>query len=164
MWLKLVLIFFVFLLLDIHYSVAQNDSVNADKSAGEKVSWVANGFLQDEARLWTAPLRFKRKDWLVAVPVVISTLAIIRYDETIQKEVQDFRVQHQWVGQVSPVVTWAGDGKVVAPISLLIYSGGMLFKDQKLQQTGAIAMQALMHAAIISQGIKIITSSCNYNT
>jgi len=155
---KLLLLAFTISIFNVQYSLAQNDSIKIEMVAKENKIWVGKSFLQDEAKLWTSPLRFNKKDWIVAVPVILSALVIIRYDESIHRGFMDFKSDHQWVKDVSPKITLAGDGRVIAPASALLYAGGLIFKDQKLQQTGALAMQALLHSAIISQVIKIITA------
>ncbi len=146
--------FFIQLFYFIHFSYAQVDDSTIQ---GEKI-WLVKSIIQDEAKLWTSPLRYKKKDWLIAAPIISSTFFLIQYDESISKRIKELKLQHQGVKNVSPILSLGGDGKIAVPASVLLYAGGMIFKDTKLKQTGMLSMQAMLHAAIISQVLKMITS------
>ena len=137
---------------------AQDVNIQTDTSTSQKKIFIVKGYIQDEAKLWTSPLHYKKNDWFIAAPVIAVSLVLFKYDESIFQNFKNYKLQHQWVKDASPWVTAFGDGKVAVPISVLLYSGGEIFKDQKLKQTGTLAMQSMAHAAIISQIIKMAAS------
>jgi len=152
------ILFCIIALISSQSIFAQVVNIQSDTLNSEKKIFILKGFLQDEAKLWISPLRYKKNDWLVAAPVIAGTLVLIKYDEPIFKKFKSYKLQHQWVKDASPLFTAFGDGKVAVPISVLLFSGGVIFKDQKLKQTGTLAMQSMAHAAIISQIIKMAAS------
>lgn len=118
--------------------------------------WVMKAFVQDQGKLWTSPLRIKKKQLYYWVPVIVATAATIRFDEEIYSGFKKYQAKNPWVDDWSPVITMGGDNKFVIAVPALFYIGGLALKNEKAKQTGALAIQSLAHAAIIVRVGKMI--------
>lgn len=115
------------------------------------------GFAADHFRVWTSPLHMSKKSLKFWIPAAAVTLTTIAYDEKIFSSVREYKTSHSWVRTLSPVFDHGGEDLTVLGTSAAFYIGGLAFGDQKAQQTGVLSLQSLMHAAIIGQGIKLLS-------
>jgi len=165
---KPICIIYLFILLSVPLSIQAQYSFNEantqqfspnylpDDTTSAKPIWIVKSMLQDEGKLWTSPFRMKKKDLLLWIPVFTATAISIRYDENIYSNIKDYQSKHQWVSDVSPVITYGGDNAFVLSAGGLFYLNGLIFKNQKAKQTGMIALQALAHAGFIVRVGKLI--------
>jgi membrane-associated phospholipid phosphatase len=121
-----------------------------------KPQWLGKTFLQDQAHIWTSPLRIKKKDLHYLIPLSLATAIIMVFDEDINQKTQQFKNNNQWVKNLSPILTDGGEIPVVGGISAAMYITGLAIKDDKLMQTGAIAGYALVNAAVVVTVLKMI--------
>ena len=117
----------------------------------EKKTSLGKALLQDEAALWTSPFRIRTKDLLFWVPVTALTLYSIKEDESIYRRFKSYQKKHSWVDDVSPKVTLLGDGGVNLAITSLFFLEGEIFHDPKAKETASLALQTLVHTAIVVQ-------------
>ncbi len=117
--------------------------------------WILSSMLEDEGKLWTSPLRIKKKDLKLWIPVITATALSIVYDEEIYSSIKNFQNQHAWVSKISPVITRGGAAFVFEAGALFVISG-VIFSNEKARQTGFIALQTWVHAGLIVQVGKLI--------
>jgi len=149
-----IVIFFIYYL-----SVnAVNPGVYTPKDTASKdKTWLVKGFFQDEAKLWTSPIRITGKRIAFWVPVIGATMVAIANDEKIYSNFKEFQGKHTWVSKVSPVITYGGENVTVLSISGLMYIGGLVFHNEKAKQTALLGAEALAHAGLIVTVGKLIT-------
>lgn len=113
--------------------------------------------LEDEAEIWTAPLRFSLKDWALAAGISAFTGYLIVNDESIYERFKAYQNKNKWVDDMSPVVTLLGDGNVSLGASALFYLSGLILKDKKARDTGKLLLMSLIHSGIVVQLLKHLT-------
>jgi hypothetical protein len=119
--------------------------------------WFIKGFFQDEAKLWSSPIRNADKRFMFWVPVIGATMLAMANDEKIYSEFKKFQGKHEWVSKASPVITYGGENITDLSICGLFYAGGLAFHNQKAMQTGTLCLEALVHAGLIVTIGKLIT-------
>jgi len=134
---------------DLHQYI--NDTLHQDTAGFLK------GFVRDQGKIWTSPLRFGKKDLAFWGPVAAAGLLTVAYDEKIFASVSEYKSSHRWVRTLSPVLNHGGEDVTVIGTGVAFYAGGLIFKDPKAKQTGILAMQSLMHASIVGNVVKLFT-------
>ena len=129
---------------------------NSSSNTKENV-WILKAFAQDQAKLWTSPLRFKKKQLYYWVPVAIATAATIPFDEEIYSGFKKYQSNNKWVDDWSPVITYGGDNIFALGVPSLFILNGIIFKNEKAKQTGILALQSLVHAAVVVRVGKMLT-------
>jgi len=137
---------------------ANSDIVKSPEDSTLKNSvWVLKGFFQDEAKLWTSPLKIKGKQIKFWVPVFGVTMLSLANDEKIYSEFKNYQSKHKWVSDISPVFTQGGENITSISVCGLFYLGGLAFHNEKAKQTGFLSIEALGHAGLIVTFGKLIT-------
>jgi membrane-associated phospholipid phosphatase len=104
----------------------------------------------------TAPLRFNKKDWIITGAAVGMTIALIHFDNDIDKWATVQKQKHVWVNKSSPVITQFGSTYGISSVAVI----GLIsaaFKNQKGVQTSLLATQAWITSAVWVQLIKHFT-------
>jgi membrane-associated phospholipid phosphatase len=137
---------------------AQSVKINNDSltNISSKPIWIGKSFLQDQQHIWTSPFHIQAKDLCYLLPIAVIAGTTIVYDEDIHRNIMQFKLDHSWVKDLSPVFTNGGEIPVIGGISAAFYLGGLIFKDDKAMQTGAIAGYALVNSAVVVTVLKII--------
>ncbi len=135
---------------------AQSVGEITDTTYQSKPIWIGKSFLQDQKHIWTSPFRIKKKDLFYLLPIALATTTAIAYDEDIHSNIMQFKADNAWVKDVSPVFTTGSEIPVVAGISGAFYITGLVLKDDKAMQTGAIAGYALVNSAVVVTVLKMI--------
>jgi membrane-associated phospholipid phosphatase len=110
-------------------------------------------FVRDEANLWTSPLRVKRQDLRWIVLLGIGEAALLRTDRNISGEIEEAKS----IQPLSHIVSQAGSFPLYATSASLLVLGH-LTKDDRTTRAGSVALQALLHSAIIVQTLKASTN------
>lgn len=131
----------------------QHKSAEVEESSS-KNAFKFGHLLQDQAAIWTAPCRLKTKDLCFWGPAVAGTALIILHDEKIYREIKGYQDRHDWVDWLSPRVTKLGDGDIHLGIVTSLFLGGLIFKDDKLRETGGLCLQTLFHTAVVVNMLK----------
>ena len=104
----------------------------------------------------TSPLRFNEKDWIITGAAVGMTIALIHFDNDIDKWATVQKQKHVWVNKSSPVITQFGSTYGISSVAVI----GLIcaaFKNQKGVQTSLLATQAWITSAVWVQLIKHFT-------
>jgi membrane-associated phospholipid phosphatase len=104
----------------------------------------------------TAPLRFNKKDWIITGAAVGMTIALIHFDNDIDKWATVQKQKHVWVNKSSPVIIQFGSTYGISSVAVI----GLIsaaFKNQKGAQTSLLATQAWITSAVWVQLIKHFT-------
>src|ERR1035437_2288128 len=78
----------------------------------------------------TAPLRFNKKDWIITGAAVGMTIALIHFDNDIDKWATVQKQKHVWVNKSSPVIIQFGSTYGISSVAVI----GLIsaaFKNQK---------------------------------
>jgi membrane-associated phospholipid phosphatase len=104
----------------------------------------------------TAPFRFNKKDWIITGAAVGMTIALIHFDNDVDKWATVQKQKHVWVNKSSPVITQFGSTYGISSAAVI----GLIsaaFKNQKGIQTSLLATQAWITSAVWVQLIKHFT-------
>ncbi|MFZ4412600.1 MAG: phosphatase PAP2 family protein [Bacteroidales bacterium] len=133
------------------------DKINdSTKHITSKPIWIGKSLLEDQLHIWSSPFYIKKKDLYYIVPIAFVAGTAMIFDENIHSHLMQFKADQSWVKDVSPVLTYGGEIPVVAGISAAFYIGGLVLKDDKVMQTGAIAGYALVNSAVVVSVLKMI--------
>jgi membrane-associated phospholipid phosphatase len=110
-------------------------------------------FLRDEANLWTSPLRIKTDSLKWMVPLGIATAGLLKTDRNVSGELRE----DQRILAPSHNVSQLGSYPLfLTPVALIVL--GRATNDARTVHAGGVALQAVMHSALIVQALKASTN------
>ncbi len=124
--------------------------------AERDVSWKAltPNIGDDQKRIWTFPLRLRRKpDWIPAVVVLGATAGLIAVDHL---EAASFRGTTAFNGFNSVFNSNATIAGILAT-PFAFYTAGLIRHDRKMQKTALLSLEALADSEIVATVIKDAT-------
>ncbi|NIM11039.1 MAG: phosphatase PAP2 family protein [Candidatus Aminicenantes bacterium] len=111
-------------------------------------------WLKEELEIWTSPARIKKKNILFLGGLALTTSILIKNDERLYRDVQDFTGNHQLVKDSSPVITQLGSVPLNIGVMGSFYLVGALLKDDRAKDTARLGLKSLLHAIVVSQVLK----------
>jgi len=138
---------FMFMLLPAQETTAETETESMKRPSPFR------GFLRDAGQIWTYPLHIKAKDiaWLVAIAG--TTTILIANDEGIYREIKRIQADNAWIDRSSPVLSAMCEGYPFA-VGGLFLAHGLILRDPKSLDTGALALQAMVHSFLVVQVVK----------
>ena len=133
------------------------EGIGEQKNNGEKGEPVLKSILEDQAAIWTAPVRWRGQDWLLAGGAAVLTGLLIANDEAIFSRAKDFKDSNEWVGKISPVFNQLGEGWLPLASAGVFYLGGMVFNTPRPKETARLLLMTFIHCGIVVQAIKHVT-------
>lgn len=115
---------------------------------------ILTNFLEDEGDIWSSPFRLDWEGAAVVGGIVATTAALIAVDEPVYRSFRDYRNKNAWVGKVSPIASQFGEFYVPYSVAALYCLKGLAFDDDETLDTGLMAVQAMIHSAIVIQVFK----------
>jgi len=112
-------------------------------------------FLGDAGGIWSSPARIRRRDVAPLVAVAAATALLIAFDEPVRDALKDFAGRHAWVGDVAPVITQMG-GLAGFGTAGAFLGAGLIFKDDRARDTGAMAASAILQCLLVDNFIKAL--------
>jgi membrane-associated phospholipid phosphatase len=109
--------------------------------------------LNDQAAIWTSPLRVRESDAKWLVPLGAGTVALIATDRRTAGEVSD----NGSLPSVSRNVSRLGSGYATGGVAAAFYLIGRARNDPRAKETGLLAAEALIDGGIVGQGLKLMT-------
>ena len=146
---------YTFILLLFISFISHSKAQITDSSSHKE--WVVKGFIKDEAKIWTSPLHYKKKDLGIAIPVVCAAALAIVYDENIQLNIQNLVSRNRGIKNTGSLITNGGGSIFPFALSGAFYLGGLAFKDEKAKQTGFLCVYALANTGVVITLGKIIS-------
>jgi membrane-associated phospholipid phosphatase len=112
---------------------------------------ITGDFLKDAGEIWTYPLHIRTRDILPLASLAVLTGFLIGNDESIRKEIWDYRTSHAWVKAVSPVFTNIGSyGAWGIAAAFLLFSRA----GSKSLETGILATSAILQSGLLVTVLK----------
>lgn len=127
-----------------------------NKSEVQK-KWIGKSILQDQAKIWTSPLRIKKKDLNYLIPFAVIGTALFLNDERISDNVIEFRDRNDLFHNTSKNATLQAETWAQGAMPIATYLLGAAIKNEKIKQTGAILASSVINNAIVTFAIKGIT-------
>ena len=112
------------------------------------------GLIKDHGKIWTSPLKFKFKNWIMTAVIAGITTYLIINDESIYGRMKAYQNNNKWVSDISPGITLLGDGTLNLGISGLFFLSGSILKDNHSKNTGKLILMGLIHSGIVVQLLK----------
>jgi hypothetical protein len=134
---------------------AAKENESHPAGAGRKIGLeqAARDFVADTGLIWSSPFRIKKRD---VAPLMVLTAAagfLIASDEEIRDAVKGYADGQEWVQDAGPVITQMGGWGAAATAGIL-YGAGLVFKDARAKDTGALALNAIAQTFLIDFFIK----------
>lgn len=104
----------------------------------------------------TAPLHFKKKEWIITGASIGITAALFHFDGDIDNWARVQKQKHNWVNISSPFITEFGSNYGICSVGAFGLLSAAL-KDEKGVQTSLLATQAMITSAVWVRLIKMLT-------
>ena len=104
----------------------------------------------------TAPLHFKKKEWIITASSIGITAALIHFDGDIDEWARVQKQKHNWVNISSPFISEFGSNYGMYSVGAFGLLSAAL-KDEKGVQTSLLATQAMITSGVWVHLIKILT-------
>jgi hypothetical protein len=150
----LMLVFTFFLPAYAYGREDKNSAKNKKKEAKKREEPFLKEWLKEELEIWTSPARIKKKNILFLGGVALTTAILIKNDERLNRDVQEFTTNHQWVKDSNPVITQLGSVPLNIGVIGSFYLGGVLLKDDRAKDTARLGLKSLLHVIVVSQALK----------
>jgi membrane-associated phospholipid phosphatase len=108
---------------------------------------------QDQAGIWTSPLRAQKSDLYWIVPMAAATGTALYFDADAQRElgVNKSRID------TSRNISRFGSPLATVGAGAGIYTIGLVTKNEHLAETGRLGVEAVVNAVIVTEGLKLAT-------
>ena len=103
----------------------------------------------------TAPAHFDHSDWIKAGAVAGGALALYSLDSEIRDMFQ--RNRGGTTNSIEDVFKSAGRLETAVPAFVLLYAGGRIFDNAKLQKTALVSLESFFISGLIFEGVKFAT-------
>ena len=147
-----VIIFFILCILGISVTNAQQDSTR--HSFGETLTSDVKMIFTDAGTIFTAPVRFSERDWLITGAVVGGTAALFSLDQSARSLAQ--RNQSQFGDNLFNIGREYGRPIYGIVLSSGLYLGGLAFDKKDVRLTGVMVFESLAFAGAITTVIKSV--------
>lgn len=125
-----------------------------NKTIWESVNSDVNISLEDGYHIFTSPAHFSKNTWLIAGGIIGGTALSFLADNDIRNWAQ--KNHTNTLDNVTRIGEDYGKALYAASISLAIYTGGRIFKNEDLAVTGRMLGETLIFAGIITSVLKSV--------
>lgn len=136
---------------------AQQTSAGNSQTVQSPVSMSNPGYWENYprtlGRIVTAPSRWDSQQWQTAGLIAAATGALFLVDEDIRDWWQD-DVRSSTTDDMANLARPFGSSGIVAVGSAAIYGAGVLFDDQRIQETGLLSLQGFVLSQVTLETIK----------
>jgi hypothetical protein len=121
------------------------------KEVGNQINYS----LDDGVRLFNTVADFDKKDWIYSAALLLGTAASFSLDT----EIKDIaaRNQNSTMNSITNIGEKYGNGVYVVLLSAGLFTTGLLFESQKVENTGRILFEGLLVSGALVQVIKIVS-------
>jgi membrane-associated phospholipid phosphatase len=149
-YINLFLIFFI----AVPTIYAQEDSIKENKNIFHVVREDVASFYRTGINVFTSPLSFSKKEWIVSGCVISATAVTFLVDD----KCRSFwgRNQSKSLSKISDVGYFYGNIENVVLIAASIYFGGLLFDESDIRETGRSLLEALFCAGLTTTIVKTV--------
>lgn len=112
----------------------------------------------DQKVIWTSPLRLQSTHWKWGLPLFGGTVALIASDKGTTHEVNELITGSPTSLRASRWTSRVGGATANFGVAGAIYLIGRWTNNDRLRETGLLATEAVMHAGVVVNSIKIATN------
>lgn len=127
----------------------------ASSANAESFNEAMHALNRDIYKTVSAPAHFDRKDWLIAGAVAGGAVALYSLDGEVRDLFQ--RNRGGTTNSIEDVFKSAGRLETAMPAFVLLYAGGMVFDNAKLQKTALVSLESFLVSGLIFEGVKFAT-------
>ncbi len=116
------------------------------------LSTLANDFVEQTK----SPFHLTGKHFLYVGAGIVATAILIKEDESIDRRIRYLKRDHGWIKQLSPQITELGSNYGIAEV-ILFEAYGLAFNNVKAQETGLLAIQAIITSGVWTRFGKLLS-------
>lgn len=116
--------------------------------------------LKDQKTFWLSPLQIHKSDCRWLIPFAVATTTLIATDRHLSSKIDTGEDKQE----VSSFISRAGEGYIDFGIAGGIFAIGKLSHNDRVTETGALGIKALINSSLIVTGLKFITQRERPNT
>jgi len=135
---------------------AREEGRPAAPDASTGLGRAARDFASDTGRIWSSPFRIKERDIAPLLVLASATAILIAADEDIRVAFRGYAERHEWVRDAGPVIAQMGSWGAAATAGIF-YGAGLVFKDPRARDTGALAARAIVQTFLVDFFVKGMT-------
>lgn len=128
----------------------QNNALVGQQAPAGKKPTLFRELWQDEKDIWTSPFRMKGKQFLITGAILAAAGLIYTQDERIAETIINYHDRHTWLHTASKNFTQLG-GLGAWVIAGGFLAEGLLANDSKAKATGLMALEAMVHASLLTE-------------
>jgi hypothetical protein len=135
-----------------------NNSDSTDSYFDSRIKEVGNQInysLDDGVRLFNSVADFDKKDWIYTTAFLAATAASFALDTEIKGVAA--RNQNSTMNSITEIGEKYGNGVYAAILSAGLFTTGLLFENQKVENTGRILFEGVLVSGALVQVIKIVS-------
>lgn len=127
-------------------------STGTARSSSPERAFLKN-ILKDQGAIWTSPFRLKKRDMSWLIPLTAGTAVLIATDRKTAGELSNDRTRIN----TSLDISRFGSAYTTGGTALAFYAIGKITGNQKAQETGLLAGEALINSRIVVEALKLIS-------
>lgn len=128
-------------------------------SPSPRTSLIKN-VVRDQKAIWLSPFRLKAKDLKWLAPIAATTTALIFTD----RETSSWVSRNGSLPKASRYVSFGGSIYTTGGVAAGFYLIGRATRNRRAQETGMLAVEALINTAIVTEILKLATQRMRPNT
>jgi len=135
-----------------------NNSDSTDSYFDSRIKEVGNQInysIDDGARLFNRVAGFDKTDWIYTTAFLLGTAASFSLDTDIRDLAA--RNQNSTMNAITEIGEKYGNGVYAVLLSAGLFTTGLLFENQKVENTGRILFEGLLVSGALVQVIKIVS-------
>ena len=108
--------------------------------------------LREQKTIWTSPFNIKQRDAKWLVPLAVTTAVLIATDKDANHKLP----KGEETLEVSSQISRLGEGYTTFAFAGLAYTLGKFTRNERLQETGKLGIEALINTSIAVGGLKYV--------
>lgn len=148
-------LYFIVLII-LNFSLFNNTQCQIQDKPSTHYSFTndANKFFSTSLDVLNAPFNYEIRDWNILSTIFVTSLASISLDDKIKENIQ--HTKSNTLNDITAYGEKFGNPIYSGILSVLIYTGGIAFKDNYIKDTGQILAEALLLNGLYSTVFKVV--------
>ena len=103
--------------------------------------------------MWLSPLQINKSDCRWLIPFAVATTTLIANDKHLSSKIDEGEDKQE----VSSFISRMGEGYTDFGIAGTIFAVGKISHNERITETGALGIKALINSSLVVTGLKFVT-------